>query len=80
MKKYKGIVKGVYIPSSEINPMNPQKLGFKIDVDGQMETLEVEHNEVNAEIMKNDYVLIIKQLIDNVEFIDIEPLDGDIDE
>lgn len=80
MKKYKGIVKEVYIPSSEIDQMNPQKLGFKIDIDGKIETLEVEQNEVNAEIMKNDNVLIIKQLIDNVEFIDIEPLDGDIDE
>lgn len=80
MKKYKGIVKEVYIPSSEIDPMNPQKLGFKVDVDGVVNILEVEQNEINAEILKGDEVLVIEQIIDNVRFVDIELLYGDFDE
>lgn len=39
--------------------------------------IELEQNEINSRIMKDDEVMLIEQTISGVNFIDIELLNGD---
>ena len=41
---------------------------------------EEEQNEFNSEIYKGDKIIIIKQIINNKLFVDIEKLEGEEDE
>ena len=47
--------------------------------DDVIEIIE-EQNESNINILKDDLVMITKQVISNKEFIDIELYDGDLNE
>ena len=80
MEKLYGIVKEVYIPEQYKNGnlldvMDRSVIGFKVLIDEDIQEFQFEQDEFNVKIMKNDEVLIIKQVIDGKEYIDIEGVD-----
>ena len=80
MKKLYGIVKEVYIPEQYKNGqlldiMDRNVIGFKVLIDDSIQSFEFEQDEFNVEIMKDDEVVITKQIIDGKEYIDIEGAD-----
>lgn len=80
MEKLYGIVKEVYIPEQYKNGnlldvMDRSIIGFKVLIDDDVQDFQFEQDEFNVQIMKNDEVLIIKQVIDGKEYIDIEGVD-----
>ena len=80
MEKLYGIVKEVYIPEQYKNGnlldvMDRNVIGFKVLIDDEIQDFQFEQDEFNVQIMKNDEVLIIKQVIDGKEYIDIEGVD-----
>ncbi len=80
MEKLYGIVKEVYIPDEYKNGnlldvMDRSVIGFKVLIDDEILDFQFEQDEFNVKIMKNDEVLIIKQVIDGKEYIDIEGVD-----
>lgn len=86
MERLYGIVKEVYIPleynenNNLLDVMDRNNIGFKIDVDGEVESYEFEQDEFNCQIFKNDFVMITKQTIDGTNFVDIEKVESDLDE
>lgn len=78
MEKIKGIVEEIYIPIKENEDvMNSNKIGFKIKTDKEIITIEEEQNEENTKIFREDEVIIIKQIISGIEFVDIKKLEGE---
>lgn len=80
MGKLYGIVKEVYIPEQYKNGqlldiMDRNVIGFKVLIDEDIQSFEFEQNEFNVHIMKDDEVVITKQIIDGKEYIDIEGVD-----
>lgn len=85
MKKTLGTVIEVYIPKQYKNGnlldiMDRTNIGFKVQTAEEIKTIELEQNEINSNIMKNDRVIIIEQTISGQDFIDIELYDGEEDE
>lgn len=70
MEKIKGKVEEVYIPDEDI--MYSTKIGFKIKANDKIIVVEQEQNDENVNILKEDEVIIKKQIISGIEFIDIE--------
>ena len=82
MTKTIGKVMEVYIPEQYQNGalldiMDRTKIGFKVMTDAGIKDIVLEANELNAQIMKNDAVLIIEQDISGQHFIDIELVEDD---
>ena len=80
MEKLYGVVKEVYIPlqyknGNLLDIMDRSVIGFKVLIDGNIECFEFEQDEFNVKIMKNDEVVIIKQVVDGKEYVDIEGVD-----
>ena len=78
MKQNYGKVLEVFIPNDEgIDSIN---IGFKVLVDDgtKIEIIE-EQDEFNSNIFRDDEVIIIRQIIGNMEFTNIE-LAGDLNE
>ena len=80
MEKLYGIVKEVYIPEQYKNGqlldiMDRNVIGFKVLIDDSIQSFEFEQDEFNVHIMKDDEVVITKQIIDGKEYIDIEGVD-----
>lgn len=80
MEKLYGTVKEVYIPEEYKNGnlldiMDRNVIGFKVLIDDEIKDFQFEQDEFNVKIMKNDEVLIIKQVIDGKEYVDIEGVD-----
>ena len=80
MEKLYGIVKEVYIPEQYKNGnlldiMDRSVIGFKVLIDDKIESFEFTQDEFNVRIMKDDEVVITKQVIDGKEYIDIEGVD-----
>lgn len=81
MEKTKGIVFEVYIPvEKKQDIMFSNKIGFKVKTENEIINIEEEQNELNAEILKGDSVIITKQIVSNKEFVDIEKIEGEYDE
>ena len=86
MERLFGVVKEVYIPleyndnNNLLDVMDRNNIGFKIYVDGEVESYEFEQDEFNCQILKNDFVMITKQTIDGTNFVDIEKVESDLDE
>ena len=86
MERLYGVVKEVYIPleynenNNLLDIMDRNNIGFKIDVDGEVESYEFEQDEFNCQILKNDFVMITKQTIDGTNFVDIEKVESDLNE
>jgi len=78
MKRIKGIIEQVYIPTEQNQDMiYSNKIGFKIKTSSGILNIEEEQDENNAKILKGDKVVIIKRFISNREFIDIKKLEDD---
>lgn len=80
MEKLYGTVKEVYIPEEYKNGnlldiMDRNVIGFKVLIDDEIKDFQFEQDEFNVKIMKNDEVLIIKQVIDGKEYVDIDGVD-----
>ena len=80
MEKLYGVVKEVYIPlqyknGNLLDIMDRDVIGFKVLIGNNIESFEFTQDEFNVRIMKDDEVIIIKQVIDDVEYIDIEGVD-----
>ena len=80
MEKLYGIVKEVYIPEQYKNGqlldiMDRNVIGFKVLIDDDIQSFEFEQDEFNVQIMKDDEVVITKQVIDGIEYTDIEGVD-----
>lgn len=74
MQKIRGTVVEIYIPDED--KTFQELMGFKVDVDGDLLDIVVPQNKINTNILREDEVLIIKQNISGVDFIDIEPIMG----
>ena len=84
MEKLIGKVIEVFIPEEYknnilINEMDSNKIGFKVEIDENIIEIIEEQDEVNTDIYKDDLVVITKQMINDIEFIDIEKY-GEYDE
>jgi len=80
VEKLYGIVKEVYIPEQYKNGqlldiMDRNVIGFKVLIDNDIYNFEFEQDEFNVQIMKDDEVVITKQVIDGIEYTDIEGVD-----
>ena len=78
MERKVGRVIEVFIP--EEDNLDDMNIGFKVLVGNNVIEIIEEQDESNINILKNDLVMITKQVISNKEFIDIELYDGDLDE
>ena len=76
MERKVGRVIEVFIP--EEDNLNDMNIGFKVLVDDDVIEIIEEQNESNINILKDDLVMITKQVISNKEFIDIELYNGDL--
>lgn len=80
-----GKVIEVYIPDqykngSLLDVMDRTNIGFKVMIDNKIRNIELEQNEFNANIMKDDTVLIIDKDRAGKHFTDIELYDGEENE
>ena len=80
MEKLYGKVLEVYIPlqyknGNLLDIMDRSVIGFKVLIDDIIENFEFEQDEFNVKIMKDDEVVIIKQVVEGIEYIDIEVVD-----
>lgn len=71
MKQNYGKVLEVFIPNNEV--IDSKNIGFKVLLDDgtKIEIIE-EQDEFNSNIFRDDEVIITRQIIDNMEFTDIE--------
>ncbi len=71
MKQNYGKVLEVFIPNNE--GIDSKNIGFKVLLDDntKIEIIE-EQDEFNSKIFRDDGVIIIRQIIDNIEFTDIK--------
>ena len=81
MNKQIGKVIEVFIPKEYnkgrlIDEMDSNKIGFKVMLEDELIEIIEEQDEYNANIMKNDLVIITKQTISGHDFTDIELYDG----
>ena len=78
MKQNYGKVLEVFIPNDE--GIDSKNIGFKVLLDDntKIEIIE-EQDEFNSKIFRDDEVIIIRQIIGNMEFTNIE-LAGDLNE
>ena len=81
MTKKIGKVIDVFIPEEYkdgrlIDVMDSTKIGFKVMLEDEVIEVIQKQDEYNAEIMKNDIVVITKQNISGKNFVDIELYDG----
>lgn len=82
MNKKLGKVMEVFIPKEYknnelIDIMDCKKIGFKIMFEDEMIEVIEKQDERNSKIMKNDIVVVTRQIISNKEFIDINVVGGD---
>jgi len=72
----KGIVKEVFIPTEEYQSvMDSNKIGFKVQVGTDIiEMIEIikEQDFDNVRILKNDKVILTKNIVDNKAVFDIK--------
>ncbi len=76
MNKVIGKVVEVYIPEQYksgdlLDIMDRTNIGFKVMTDDGIKVIEMEQDEENSHIMKNDLVEIIEQTISGKDFVDI---------
>jgi len=81
MDKKIGKVIEVFIPEEynnkrSIDVMDCTKIGFKVMINDEIIEIIQQQDEFNADIYKDDMVVITQQNISGKEFIDIELYDG----
>jgi len=77
MKQYKAKILDIQIPRQFINNqlldiIDRDKIQFKVMTQDGIENIELKQNEDNTKLHIDDEVLITKQTISNIDFIDIE--------
>ena len=77
MEKLIGKVIEVFIPKEYknnilIDEMDSNKIGFKVEIDENIIEIIEEQDYNNSSIYKDDLVVITKQTINDIDFIDIE--------
>jgi len=82
MNKITGKVIEIYIPKQYKNDnlldiMDRTNITFKVMTDNGIKEIDVEQNEENSSIMKNDLVEIVEQTISNKKFVDIRLYGGE---
>ena len=82
MERKIGKVIEIFIPEEYkngrlIDIMDSNKIGFKVQLEDELIEIVEEQDEFNANIMKNDLVMITKQNISGTDFVDIVLYDGD---
>ena len=76
-----GKIVEVFIPNEDnVDVMDSNKIGFKIDIGDDIITLIQEQDEFNTDLFKDDLVEIRKQVIDGKEFVDIVRIGEDSNE
>lgn len=64
-KKFIGEVLEVFIPTEEngiiVDTMYSDKIGFKVKIDDREVTIIAKQNDLNADILRNDKVLVIEE-------------------
>ena len=70
-----GRVKEIYIP--EDSYIDNYKIGFKVQVEDKLFTIEEKQTLTNAKIYKDDFVYLNNTIIDNKEIYIIEPIGED---
>ena len=85
MYKAIGKVIEVFIPNTNINNkeidiIDSNNIGFKIDINDEIITIIEVQNEHNSKIYKNDKVIITKQKILDKEYVDIDLYEGEYNE
>ena len=70
-----GIIEEVFIPNDEIDEINSDRIGFKINNNGKIIRIIQDVNEYNSTILKNDKVNIYEKTIDGKKYIDIEKIE-----
>ena len=85
MQKVKGKVLEIFIPEEYkdghlLDIMERSNIGFKILTADGVGAYITEMNDTNANILKDDIVIVTTRVIDNHEFIDIDLWDGDSNE
>ncbi len=71
-----GKILDVYLPNEYkdnklLDIMDRTKIGFKIKTKDEVLEIILDNNDNNSKIMKDDFVIIRKQIISNKEFIDL---------
>lgn len=82
VNKIIGKVIDIYIPEQYKNNaildiMDRTSIAFRIETELGIKEVEVEQNEENAAIMKDDLVEIIEQTISGKDFVDVRLYGGD---
>ncbi len=82
MNKITGKVIEIYIPKQYKNDnlldiMDRTNITFKVMTDNGIKEIDVEQNEENSSIMKNDLVEIVEQTISDKKFGDIRLYGGE---
>ncbi len=82
MNKITGKVIEIYIPKQYKNDnlldiMDRTNITFKVMTDNGIKEIDVEQNEENSSIMKNDLVEIVEQTISDKKFVDIRLYGGE---
>ncbi len=68
-----GIIKEIFIPETDNSDIiTTNKIGFKIQVNGEIITVIEEQDGTNCNFLKNDIVKITRKNIDGKDFIDLE--------
>lgn len=81
MEQKIGKVIEVYIPVKKNQDiMDSTKIGFKIQTEDKIITIEEDQNEYNVSILREDLVYITKRTISNKTFIEIEKVNGEENE
>lgn len=75
-----GTVLEVFIPYEYKDSMESKKIGFKVKLDNDEMIIIEEQNESNSKILKGDKVVITKQTVSDIDFVDIELFNGDYNE
>lgn len=82
MNKITGKVIEIYIPKQYKNDnlldiMDRTNITFKVMTDNGIKEIDVEQNQENSSIMKNDLVEIVEQTISDKKFVDIRLYGGE---
>lgn len=73
-----GKVIKVFIPTeNNIDIMNSNKIGFEIEVNNKTIKIIEEQDEINSNILKDDKVIISKEKINDIEYLNIDKLEGE---
>ena len=80
MEQMEGTILNIYIPKEYnngqlIDVMYRTKITFKVETEMTIENIELDQDKDNVKLHIGDKVLITKQTINGIEYIDIEKME-----